>query len=249
MKHKKLFSRLLLALILIATIFGIYRQVRAQEEIVTYLGEKLKQQNVPFVEIVVLQKLPINLQVVIQSASDGEKATPDDPINLNLVSREIILANRQGYFVERFAIVLLNNKGEPMARTERSTEIADIFIDTRPSSINNETASGMITNKINLYGMSLIDLDVSSLNGLQTTTIRLSTPSVDVANQALPRFMPSLRLLLEDINAKGSQIVNCKLELRDENGNLLLNYILDLQLRAENWWMADNLTNDWFPHP
>ena len=97
MKYKKIISRLLLVLILVATIFGIYRQVRAQEEIVTYLGEKLEQQKVPVVEIVALQKLPINLQVVIQSTSDGEKAAPNDPINLNLVSREIILANRQEY--------------------------------------------------------------------------------------------------------------------------------------------------------
>lgn len=249
MKYKKLVLRSLLFLISAGAIFGVYTKVKAQGEIEVYLEERFKQQNVPVVEITVLQKLPINLQVAIQSISDGEKAAPEDPINLNLVNHEVILASQQGYLIERFAVILLNNKGEQMARVEHSTEITDFFIATNSSSISDEATLSEINGKMNLYGLSLMDQDISSSNGVQTVNMTLSTQSVDAANVALPQFMPSLRLLLEDVNSQGAQITICKLQLKDKNGDLLLNYIIDLQLRTENWWMADNLTQDWFPHP
>ena len=249
MKNKKLISRILLFSILATIVFGVYSQAKAQGEIALYLKERLTQQNVPVVAVTIIQKFPINLQITIQSTSDGEKASPEDPINLNLVRREVILANREGYFVERFVIVLMDNKGAQMARVEHSTEIADLFIGTRSSTMADEVLLSRLNDELNLYGMSLISLDISSSNGIQTANVHISTPSLDIANQALPQFMPSLRSTLENINSQGAQIVICKLELRDESGNLLLNYILDLQLRAENWWMADNLTQDWFPHP
>lgn len=249
MMNRKLASRILLFSILIAGLLGIYSQVAAQGEVVGYLEERFKQVNLPVVETEVIQDFPLIVQVTLQSTSDGAKASPDDPINLNLVSRELILASRQGYLIERFSIVLLDSSGAQMAKTEHSAEITDLLFSSRSSNVPDSEATKMINENIDLYGMLLVNLDVVSSDGLQTVIINLSTPSLEVTNQALPQFMPSLRSLLEDINSQSGQIVICKLELRDQSGRLLLNYILDLQLRAENWWMADNLTRDWFPHP
>jgi len=240
---------MLLFSILATIVFGVYAQAKAQGEIAAYLKERLTQENVPVVAVTIIQKFPINLQITIQSTSNGEKASPEDPINLNLIRREVVLANLEGYFVERFVIILLDNNGAQMARVEHSTEIGDLLINTRSSTIADQVVRSKLYDELNLYGMSLTSLDISSSNSIQTANISISTLSLDIANQALPQFMPSLRSTLENINSQGAQIANCKLELKDEHGNLLLNYILDLQLRAENWWMADNLTQDWFPHP
>ncbi|GEM_PF-2683880 len=35
----------------------------------------------------------------------------------------------------------------------------------------------------------------------------------------------------------------------DETGQLLLKYVLDLQLDSESWWQIDGLTQSWFPSP
>ena len=35
----------------------------------------------------------------------------------------------------------------------------------------------------------------------------------------------------------------------DETGQLLLKYVLDLQLDSESWWQIDGLTQAWFPSP
>jgi len=107
----------------------------------------------------------------------------------------------------------------------------------------------MIEEKLNLYGMSVVNADVTSSNGIQTLILRLSTSSLEEANQVLPNFMPSLRPLIADTNAQGAQIAICIVELTDEKGQLLLKYLLDLQLDSETWWMVDGLTQGWFPHP
>lgn len=249
MKQKKSISKTFLLLILITIVFSIYTQVGAQEELVKYLEERLELQKVPVVEIIALRKFPVSLQVVIQSTSDGERASPEDPININLVNHEVAMATRHGYFVERYIIVLLNNRAEPMAQVEHTINIDGLFVDNSPSNLTDEATANLVLGRMNLHGMSLTGLDVLSSNGIQTANILLSAPSIDAANQALPEFMPAVRLLLEDVNARGAQITICRIELRDANEDILLNYILDLQLRAENWWMADNLTKDWFPHP
>ena len=127
--------------------------------------------------------------------------------------------------------------------------LEDFFIDTSPSKLDDGTTISLVANKMNFYGMSAKNMEITSSEGAQVVTIQLSTSSVEDANQALPHFMPSLRPILEEINGEGAHIVMVKVELKDASGNILLNYMLDLQLRSENWWMVDDLTTNWFPHP
>ncbi|MFZ5858596.1 MAG: hypothetical protein ACOYZ6_17345 [Chloroflexota bacterium] len=248
-KQLKALLKVLLVMVFISLAFGLYSQARAQQEIVNYLNERLKQQNVPVVDIDKPQRFPLHIQISIQSASDGDKATPNDPINLGLTRREVILAGRRGYLVERFTIILLNSQGKLMGKVDHSASLDDIFIDTSPSKLKDSATISLVANKMNFYGMSAKNMEIASSEGLQVVTIQLATSSIDEANQALPRFMPSLRPSLEEINDEGAHIVMVKLELKDTSGNILLNYLLDLQLRFENWWMADGVTADWFPHP
>ncbi|MGC1374777.1 MAG: hypothetical protein WA821_01050 [Anaerolineales bacterium] len=247
MKNRTLLlSGILLVLIVAGIAFGIYVKVTAQPDIVSYLQERLRQQNVPVVEITILQQSPLRLQITIQSRSDGKKAMPEDPINLSLVSREVSLASQRGYVVERIVIVLLNNRGEPMGKTDESVNSQNMSL-LSATTIDNTTVKNLINDRINLYGMSVTNMDISSSDGLQFVTLQLSTPSLETANQALPDFIPTLNPLLEDINTQGAQIATLRLELKDEQGNFLLNYITDLQLHSKNAWMADGLTTDWLP--
>jgi hypothetical protein len=67
-------------------------------------------------------------------------------------------------------------------------------------------------------------------------------------NQTLSPLLESLRPLADDINAQGAQIVMVNLMVKDEKGNILLNYLLDLQFGIENWWAADGINVDnWYP--
>ncbi len=249
MKNKKLLLGFLLVLAVAGITFGLYTQVIAQQGVEGYLKERLERQNIPIVAIIPRSLLPLRLEIVIESMSEGERALPDDPINLHIVRREVLLARQQGYIIDSFTLVLLNNQGQTIFWAEAPVELENVPLEISPSKLDDATTRNMIGESLNPHGMSLADVDVISAEGVQTLVLRLSAPSLEEANHALPYFMPSLRPFIADINARGAQIVICNVEVADEKGQILLKYLLDLQLDSETWWMVEGLTQDWFPHP
>lgn len=249
MKHKKLLLGIVLLLVFAGIIFGLYTQVAAQQEVVKYLKEQLERQNIPIVEITARRLLPLSLEIVIQSMSEGEEVLPDDPINLHIVKREVVLAKQQGYMIDSFTLTLLNKRGKTIFWAETPMDLENIPLELSPSKLDDATTKDMIGESLNSYEMFLVDAEIISTAGIQTLVLRLSAPSLEEANHALLYFMPSLRPLIAEINAQGAQIVTCKVEVTDEKGKILLKYLLDLQLDSETWWMAEGLTQDWFPHP
>lgn len=246
----RIFGSGILLILTIGIAFVVYAKATAQPDVISYLKERLSQQYVPVVEITILQQSPMQIQITTQSKSNGKKGTSEDPINYHLITREVSLASQQGYVIEKLTVVFLNTLGEQIDKSNQIINTQNILsAQLAKSTIDNDATKNLINEKINLYGMSITNMDISSQDGLQFLTLQLATPSLEQANQALPYFMPSLRPLLADVNTQGAQITVLKLELKDQQGNLLLNYMLDLQLKSENWWMADNLTSGWFPHP
>lgn len=78
----------------------------------------------------------------------------------------------------------------------------------------------------------------------------MNAPDLESANKALPRLMRELPLLVNRLNGEqGASISVIKVDLKDAQGRLLLKYMYDLELETENWWQADGLSRDWFPHP
>lgn len=252
MKHKKLLLSILLILAVAGITFGLYTQVIAQQEVVEYLKERLERQNIPVTDITIRRLLPPQLEITIQSMSNGEKALPDDPINLHIVRREVTLARQQGYIIESFILILLNSQGKTIFWSETPMDLENVSIELPPSTVGDARVKNMVKerlNLLNLYGISVVNVDVTSSNGIQTLLLQLSTSSPEEANQVLPHFTPSLRPLIAETNAQGAQVAMCIVELTDKEGQLFLKYLLDLQLDSETWWIVDGLTQDWFPHP
>ena len=251
MKRQNLFAKILLITVGVAIGIGISlsTKTKAQNEVVAYLEERYKQQNVPVAEITVLQESPLRLQIVIQSASDGKIGTPDDPINFHLVEREVVLAAKRGYFIESFTRVTINTKGEQIAKADTPVYLDSKSLEIAPSRIADNTTKDIVNNSLNLNGMSLASMDISSSDGLQFLTLHVSSPSLEDANRAGPQVVGSLPQLIDSINAQGSQIEICRLEIRDENGKILLNYLLDLQLHSQSWWADEKFTDTWLGAP
>ena len=250
MKRTKLFLGFLLLIATVGITLSLYTEVVAQRGVVEYLREQLDKQGIPVVNITIRHLLPLRLEITVQSASEGEKALPEDPTNLHIVRREITLAQQQGYNIESFTLRLLNKEGKTIFWAEETpVSIEEATLELSSPKVDDITTKNMVKEKLNLYGLTLTNIEVTSSNGIQTLVLKLSTPSVDGANQALPYFMSSLRPLIANINAQGGRIAICKIELSDKDGKVLLKYLLDLQLDSETWWMIDGLTRDWFPHP
>jgi len=254
MKHKNLLSKIFLIIVGVAVGIAISLSTKtgAQNDVVTYLEERYKQQNVPVAGITVLQESPLRLQIVFQTTSEGKKGTPDDPINYHLVEREVILAARKGYFIQSFVTIVINPNGEQVFKSDTPVYADPKTLEIAPARIADSDTSKMagdginlLIDKLNLHETTAV-VDISSSDGFQTLNVQLLTPSLKEAYNAVDLTM-SLRNLISETNAQGAQIVMYKVEIKDEKGNILLNYLSDLQLRSESWWNADNFQVDLFP--
>lgn len=251
MKHQNLLSKAFLITVGIAVgiVVSLSTKTTAQNDAVTYLEERYKLQNIPVTEITVLQESPLRLQIVIQTASEGSVGTPDDPINYHLVEREVVLAAKKGYFIESFIRIFINTKGKQISKADSRVHADFKTLDITPSLTADNITKDMVNGNLNLYGMSLSSMDVSSSDGLQFLTLQVTSSSLEDANRAGPQLVGSLPKLIDSINAQGAKIVMCRLEIRDEKGDILLNYLVDLQLDTQSWWKDENFTDTWSEGP
>lgn len=251
MKHKRWI--ILVGLILVVmgiTVSLCYTKIAAQQEVVGYLKERLEKENIPVLEIKVLGTSPyLRLMIIVQNVNVEETGKAIDPIVRHSIQREVILARQHGYVIDSFVLVILNHQGEQIFLAEMPGYSENVPLQISPAKLDDRATRDIALKNLTLYGLSLVEARVVTSEGIQTLTLQLSTPSLETANQSLPEFMLSLRPFIADINAQGAQIVICRIELRDAKGQLLLKYVLDLQLDSEIWWQIDGLTEAWFPSP
>ncbi len=254
MKQKRQFLIILVALIVVAGVGIFFTQAVAQNRdgggAVKYLEEQFRKQSIPVVGIKVLQEFPLQLEFVIQSASDGEKGTPEDPINFHMVQREAILARREGYFVTNIIRIFINKNGDQIDRSEVNMDPDEYTsLDFQPAKLGDNSVKELVLNKITSLGLPRQDLSVSSMDGFQTLHAVHVVSSLDKANKIGLELPGRFSSILADLNQQGAQIVMTHIEIKDGNGNYYFNYMYDLQLDTESWWMADGFDDSWFPHP
>lgn len=254
MRH--LSSRLAFAVMIVLVVTGsllafMVTRSLAQGEIVSNLTNRLTQQGVPIKAIVVRSQAPLSLEITLQSSSGTLAPARDDGFYLLDVRREVMRAESRGYRVDSYKVTLLNKQGTAIHSEESVLTSLAVPRNLRPATVSDSAAERLVVERLELHGMSLDDVSVQSdAEGLQTLVLRLSVADLQTANNALPKFMPSLYPFLGGMNAEtGSQITVCWVILVNGNGETLLKYVLDLTLEAERWWMGDGVTQDWFPHP
>ena len=257
MKKQKTGLKIMTALIVVGVILVLNLQVNAgsnyipptpNQDVASYLRSRLTQRHVPFTKIEILQASPLQIEINIQSMSNNKDWMPEDFENLILARREAVLAGEKGFNIERYTEVLVNQNGESIswARIKINGEIS--YTKLAPSTVADLLTKNLVMEKIGTHGMSIINNEVSSFDGFQTLNIALSAKSLEEANLVLPQIRESFRPSAKDINSHGSQIVMIKLVVKNELGEILLNYLLDLQFGTENWWVAEGINVDnWYP--
>lgn len=252
MKNNKNFSKIVIIILVIGLMLGISLTVKAEKthtqpvpdnDIVQYLKSRLKQQNVPFTQVKITQESPLEVEVTIQSLSKDDKFMSEDFINLHLVVREAVLSQERGYHINGLTEIVVNMDGKTI--DWGWTKVADInYIKLVPSANPNNLPMDVISEKINAHRMKLINQDVSLFDGFKILNLHLSIKSVDEANLEFPQFIESLRSTITDANFNGAQVVMEKVQLRNDEGEILLNYLRDFQLMTEGWWAVDGFNTD-----
>lgn len=252
MKNKKLLLRIVIIILTVGLALGISLTTKAEknkiqstpeQDVAAYLESKLKQQNVPIMQIKIIQESPVEVEVTIQSLSEDDKFMPEDFINLHLVTREAVLSQEKGYLINGLTEIVVNKAGKTIDWGWNN--VADItYIKLVPSMNPDNLPMDVISENINTHGMKLINENVSLSEGFQTLNLQLSVKSLEEANQRFSQFKESLRSTIVDANFSGTQVVMEKVELRNEEGEILLNYLLDFQFNTEGWWAVDGFNTD-----
>lgn len=249
MKHSRLLILLGVTIVIAAGVLAYFVvRVNAQGDIISDLTKRLAAQGIPLKSIESQSLIPLKLEITLQRIDEKDK--PLEAFYVHAVKREVTLARERGFGVAELTLVILDTEGnveywvaEPIKNISRES--------TAPSALDNDTAAISIAKNLDLYGLTLDTIEVvSDDKNTQTASLVLRAQDVDAGNKALPEFMPSLRPVLENLNeSTGAKIKVFKMELFNDKDELLLRYVLDLELEQETWWMADGVSMEWFPHP
>jgi hypothetical protein len=253
--NKRTLLLVCLGIVVIVLVFLTALEVNAQNQTVEDLARRLEQQGVTVKRVTVLNRIPFEIEIAIQSASSGKDATSNDLWFAQLARREASLAHRLGLPIESYQLTWLNSKGEVIS-WEKNKLLPDEPSQREsspPSKLSNETTAKLLKEQLTLGGMTLDKLEVSSDTTLgnngQKLVVQLSVPDMEKANQSLLPFLASLRPLLDNMNTKqGTRLVICWVRLLDRQGNLLLNYVWDVETREETSAAAPGLST-WYPQP
>lgn len=232
-------------------------QAMTQEEIVEDLTARLIEQGVPIKSVKITSTsgtpfetidIPIAIEFVLQrSSSESDRIA----LHKHSILREVDLTQKLGLEVGVITVVVVNTQGELISQGSVVTreDITSEF--DPPHKLDNDSVAALLRQELDLCGMSLEKLDVYlDRHDLRWAAFDVEVPDIETANAALGTFMWKIRTTVEALNAnQGTKVAVYQLNVSTTEGQPLLKYVNDLQLRRESWWQPDELTEDWFPHP
>jgi len=240
--------------ILVGSILVI--QVNAQEQNANDIYERLEHKGVPVLNIITINRLPYEIEINLQSKSENNHLVLDDNWFMQLAHREATLAHRIGIQLTRYRLNVYNIKGELISSTDTYLYPEDLSLKSQPgiSVVDIQTTKKIVNENLQLADLSLDELEVTPEDTLgsngQVLLIQVSGKDLEDINRSLPRFLDSLFQLLETVNSQeGTNIVLCHLRILDTAGNVLLDYVRDLEGGSTQWTSAEGLYSDWFPKP
>ncbi|TAH51694.1 MAG: hypothetical protein EYC68_10040 [Chloroflexota bacterium] len=228
-------------------------QVKAQQDIVGELQMKLLQQNVPLKSIKISNYFPLGIEVVLESQSTGDLVSPDDPLFVGVVQREIVSARMRGSKIERVQIAINNRQGKEITRADLSVDPALDNTAIVPSNVSDDALETAVRSQLLVGRLVLDDFTiVHTEEGGQLIQLRFTAPEIADLNQVLPGLVTQFSSELQQLKKEqGAQIPGYSLEVFDKNGEPLLKYsaVYEASREKSTWWMANGVSQDWFPHP
>jgi len=231
-------------------------KVRAQNEIITTLAERLEKRNVPVEGIFVTSQIPFDIEITIRSVDEDEEieVVPVNMWNTYITGRDALLTEKSGFHLNSYAIAVIDKNGE--FRTWGQSFPSD---DKQPfplglSVLSNIETAQVIKGKLNLHGMTLdnisVTTDIGKHNDVQYVAMELSVQDIDEANSVFPKFFLLWSSFLRGRNQdEGTRIAVCDIKVYDSQGNLLIRHITDLEITSVMSWQSEMVTETWYSSP
>jgi hypothetical protein len=222
----------------------------AAEEVVGQALDEAVQMGVPIAD----WKLDgATLSMTLSSKSTTAVGAPDDSVNLGLAERAAYLAKARGVAVSQLSIQVINAKGESIyTGTEAVTATLDASSAGNTAMAQADTLAAVksgVAERTDLAGLTVKQFDLS-VTGARELHIVATAPDIKAANQSTADLMLGLYTVINNLNAgKQAQIALARVEIYDDGGQTLLNWVYDPLGGSQHWWQAPGMTQDWFETP
>jgi hypothetical protein len=232
-------------------------QVNAQNECTSDLEERLQKSGVPYKHVTTISRVPYEVEIALQSSSNNDQLALEDNWFMQLARREATFTYRTSERLKSYKLVVFNTKDELIYSTQTYLYPEDLnqkLTTSRQTTIENAQAEKIIRGLLQFGELSPDKLNViseSTAEGSgQILIISVTATDISTANRSLPIFLDSLFQLLDTVNEKyGTYIVLCHLRLFDSGGNVLLDYVRDVEAGHTQWTSVSGLYNEWHSDP
>jgi len=242
--------------IVLLLVLVIALKVNAQNQFSTDIEERLLQEGVPVKQVTIISRIPYEIEISLQSTSADNHLTVDDNWYMQLARREATFSYRISTRLDSYKLTVYNTDNEEIYSSHTYIYPQDLNqqIELKLPTIDALATKEIVVNQLQLGKLTLDRLDINpdvALGGNgQLLIIYVSAMDLETANGSLPIFMGSLLKLLDTINNEyGTYIVLCHLRVVDGNGEILLDYVKDVESGSAQWTLANGVYDNWFPSP
>ncbi len=217
-------------------------QPKTQQDIVNDIISRLIKQGIPIKSANVTSSLPLDIDVVIQSASTDDKSLPDDILYLHTIEREVFLGKKHySLDIQSLTMTLVNSEGKQLYG--ESDPVNRFTGDIIPSKLEETTMTELRYTIENFAGqMTLSKLENTyDYYGMPWIMIDLQVKDIEEANRLLRECMQNLRSEIETLNMQQTRIAVYEVTVYKAGGKLIFQDVNDLQIHEERWWQADGL--------
>ena len=206
-------------LLLAASSIYLMNQANAQNDVASDIKMRLTQKGVPVVRVDITSRIPFQIEIVIQSTSTINLASPDDPLFEQAAHREVAFARRRGIKIDIAKVTAVNRAGTPIFWSDIPVDTALDTVPAVPSQAKDTTITMTIRDSLPLNGMTLdVLFTARDEDQHQVITIKLSVKGAATATVAIPPFMSALSRVLEQLRTTpGTQLGSCTVEIEGEN--------------------------------
>ncbi|MEP0826404.1 MAG: hypothetical protein HRF40_13050, partial [Nitrososphaera sp.] len=124
------------------------------------------------------------------------------------------------------------------------------------SVLDDAKTKDVVAQNLNLHGLTLTSLTIApsftavTHNQLLTLEVSTSPVSSKTDSEQINAFVMNLNPQLKEINSRyDTRIVIVRAEIKDSEGKILVDYMLDTELGKQSSWVADGIEGAWFSPP
>lgn len=223
------------------------------QQLAEQLSQSLQSEGLPLQSVRVANQSPLTLEITLEySSQDGPERKADILRGRHAVQWHCTQLNREQFQLNSYIVLIQNPSGQQLSWEQNflypsDAEDSPEQYSLKLSEANDYLREAFLAGSARVERFALIEEQKDGVP-VYTLMIQMIEPDLATLNRELP--MAQVERLIRDVNAQKLFPVDiCWLEIKGPNGETWVDYLYDYSLSAMNWWIADGVSTEWFPHP